>query len=62
MTIRERVELQEAKLRISEVRMKALDRDQEVLQIQLGHIIDAIEKVLDEDMRGKFHKEKGSQE
>lgn len=58
MTIQERVELQEAKLRIAEVRMKALDRDQELLQIQLGKIIDTIEKVLDDDMRKKFSKEK----
>lgn len=58
MTIRERVELQEAKLRIAEVRMKALDRDQELLQIQLGKVIETIEKVLDDDMRGKFAKEK----
>ena len=58
MTIRERVELQEAKLRIAEVRMKALDRDQELLQTQLGKIIETIEKVLDDDMRKKFAKEK----
>lgn len=58
MTIRERVELQEAKLRIAEVRMKALDRDQELLQIQLGKIIETIEKVLDDDMHKKFSKEK----
>ena len=58
MTVRERVELQEAKLRIAEVRMKALDRDQELLQIQLGKVIETIEKVLDDDMRGKFEKGK----